>query len=152
MKAVRHRWVDVIGAAVALGVAAAMLYALLPSRTLPGQQVVPPVDLATADPAQVFLTIFIVMTALGAPVTLAIVLALVLRKVSRMLPASSAVAPDTGPKGNSDFRLAPAKPEPGPLSKGQERLWKIIATILLLLVGAAAAVGGAAWFVSMLPK
>lgn len=152
MKAIRSRWVDILGALAVLGVAVGMMYVLLPERTAPDAQVVPAVDLATADPAQVFLTIFVVMTAFGAPLTLAIVLAVVLNKLSPALPPSSAAAPDITPKSKSGARLAPAKAQPGPLSKGQERLWKIIAAILLLIFGGVAAAAGAAWFVSLLPR
>lgn len=132
MRTARNRWIDVVGAIGLLVVAAAMMYALLPQRTLPGQQVVPPLPASASDPTVAFLTIFIVMTMVGAPITLAVVLALIVRWVSKQVPASSSVAES---KATSK---APTKPSaageaPKALSAKEETLWKIVAPVLSLI-------------------
>ena len=143
MTQTRNRvWIDVVAALVTLAIGGVMLYALLPAVTAPGQQVVPPLPASTADTAQSLLTIFIVMTAIGAPVTIGIVLALVLKLTSPRVPASSTVAPDlSGVK-------APAKAQAGApqeMSPRAARLWKVLAAILVLVVAAL----GLGWFASM---
>jgi hypothetical protein len=123
------RWVEVIGAIVTLAVAGGLMYALLPLLVRPGQQVVPPLPQSAADPTQAFLMVFIAMTAVGAPVTIAIVLALIVRKLSAALPASSAAAPTTAP-------AKPSKPiaaAPKELSPREAMRWKVIATLLVII-------------------
>jgi hypothetical protein len=108
------------------------MYFLLPLLVPADQQVVPPLSASMSDPTQAFLTAFIAATAVGAPVTLAIVLALILRKLSSALPASSSVAPDTSPTGKSQSTGAPAVPKE--MSHGERWTWRIIATVLSLLM------------------
>jgi len=129
----RARWIEVIGAIVTLAVAAGLMYALLPLLVRPDQQVVPPLPQSTADPTQAFLMMFIAMTAIGAPVTMAAVLALIVRKLSTALPASSAAAPDTTPKSAAKAARPAESSRPKELSPREAMQWKIIATLLVLI-------------------
>lgn len=130
----RTRWVEVISAIVTLAVAGGLMYALLPLLVRPDQQVVPPLPQSAADPTQAFLMVFIAMTAVGAPVTMAIVLALIVRKLSAALPASSAAAPDTPPKSAAKAaRPAAESSQPKGLSPREAMWWKIVATLLVLV-------------------
>jgi hypothetical protein len=138
MRTVRSRWVDVVGLIFTVVASAALMFALLPQRTLPGEQVVPPLPAGASDPTQAFLTLFVVMTTVGAPVTIAIVLALIVRGVSKRLASADATAKSA---------QLPAKPAAGrsavPLSPREERFWKIVATLLIL--GISGGVLAAVW-------
>ena len=132
MRTLRRRWIDVLGLLFMLAVAGALMFALLPERTMPGQQVVPPLPASASNPTQAFLTIFVVMTTVGAPVTLAIVLALVMRWVSKQVSASSAAA-ETASRANQKRTAKSATDHStAPLSPREERTWKIVATVLTL--------------------
>ena len=85
-------WVEVFAVVVTLALGGMMLYALLPFITAPDQQVVPPPQ--QMDLGQTLLTLFIAATAIGAPLTVGIVLVLLAKFVSRRVPASSSVAPE----------------------------------------------------------
>lgn len=148
MQLLRSRWVDVIGLVVALVAAGGLMYALLPMLVSPDAQVVPALGPGAEDPAQIFLTIFVVMTSVGAPVTLAIVVGVLLKLISPGLPASSAVAPNLSSK--AAVKAAP-QAAPQPLSRREEIFWKIVAGVLLLALGAGAAAASVAWFIGQLP-
>ena len=125
-------WLEVALVALTLAAGGMLLYALLPFMTTPDQQVVPPPQ--SMDLGQTLLTLFIAATAIGAPLTAGIVLWLVAKVVSKRVPASSSVAPEIpAPK---------AKPrsveEPKEMSPREALIWKIVATVLLLIVGAGA--------------
>jgi hypothetical protein len=134
-----------------------LMYALLPQQTQPGQQVVPPLPASASDPTTAFLTIFIVMTMVGAPITLAIGLALIARWVSRQVPSSSAAAEavaaksagakaaaqvPTSTSGAIKPSAAPDVPKaPKALSAKEEVFWKIAAAGLsLILIGGLTAI------------
>ena len=85
-------WIEVGLVALALAAGGMMLYALLPAITTPDQQVVPPPS--AMEVQQLLLTLFVAATAIGAPLTVGIVLWLVARVVSKRVPASSSVAPE----------------------------------------------------------
>lgn len=121
-----RRLMDLIVLVVLLGGAAFVMYNLLPQRTAAGEAVVPPLPASAFDPVQAFLTVFITMTAVGAPVTGAIVLALILKGVSKSIPLNAAT-----PDQPIEKRTAPAAPKE--LSKGEALLWKIVATVLILI-------------------
>jgi hypothetical protein len=131
MTQTRNRgWVELGLVVLALSVGGVMLYALLPLITTPGQQVVPPPQ--EMDLAQTLLLLFIVATAIGAPMTFGIVLALIFKVVSPRVPASSSVAPAIPtPKAKPAL-----KAEPKEMSPGEARVWKILAAVLVLAVGA----------------
>jgi hypothetical protein len=122
-----RRLLDILVLVILLGGAAFVMYSLLPQRTATGQAVVPSLPASAFDPAQAFLTVFITMTAVGAPVTGAIVLALILKGVSKSIPLNAAT-----PDRPIEKRPAPAAPKE--LSKGEALLWKIVATVLILIV------------------
>lgn len=134
-----HAWVEVVLVVLALTVGGVMLYALLPFITAPGQQVVPlPKDM---DPTQTLLMLFVAATAIGAPLTAGIVLALVFKVVSPRVSASSSVAPEIpAPKA----KPAPKVTEPQDMSPSEARVWKVLATLLVLAVGALG-LAAAAW-------
>src|SRR5512135_359606 len=121
-----RRLLDFIVLVVLLGGAGFVMYNLLPQRTLAGQDVVPPLPASASDPLQAFLTAFIAMTAVGAPVTGAIVLALILKGVSKSIPLNAAT-PD------QPIEKPKAPQAPKELSKGEALLWKIVATVLILI-------------------
>ena len=142
MAQTRNRiWIDVLAAVVTLAIGAVLLYALLPAVTAPNQQVVPPLPASAVDPTQTFLTIFIVMTAIGAPVTIGIVLALILKFTSRRVPASSSVAPEI-PTTPLPARAAANAPQE--MSPRQVRLWNILAALLVIVLS----VLGLVWLAS----
>jgi len=145
MRTLRRRWIDIIGLLVALGAAAGMMYTFLPDLTQPGQRVVPPLPASASDPLQSFLTIFVVMTTIGAPVTLAIVLMIVMPWLSKQLPASSAAAEAAKPSAKATkSAVKPALDRAAkPLSAREEVFWKIAATVLTLLI--AGGVTAAVW-------
>lgn len=145
MRTLRRRWIDIVGLLVALGAAAGMMYTFLPDLTQPGQRVVPPLPASASDPLQSFLTIFIVMTTIGAPVTLAIVLMIVMPWLSKQLPASSAAAEAAKPSAKATKSAAKPAPDRAvkPLSAREEIFWKIAATMLTLLI--AGGVTAAVW-------
>ncbi len=143
MTQTRNRaWVEVILVVLALTVGGVMLYALLPFITAPGQQVVPlPKEM---DLTQTLLMLFVAATAIGAPLTAGIVLALVFKVVSPRVPASSSVAPEIpSPKA----RPAPKSDEPQEMSPGEARVWRVLATLLVLVVGALGLAAAASTFV-----
>jgi hypothetical protein len=129
-RAARNRWIDVIGVIVTLVAGAGLMYFLLPLLVPPDQQVVPSLSASMSDPTQAFLAAFIAATAVGAPMTMAIVLALIMRKLSPTLPASSSAAPDTAPAAKSRKAVAPAAPQE--MSRGEQLTWSIMATALSL--------------------
>jgi uncharacterized membrane protein YidH (DUF202 family) len=125
-------WIEVVLVALALVAGGVMLYALLPAITAPDQQVVPPPS--AMDVQQLLLTLFVAATAIGAPLTVGIVLWLVAKVVSKRVPASSSVAPEIPapqPKARSTE-------EPKEMSPREATIWKIVATVLLLFIGAGA--------------
>jgi hypothetical protein len=145
MRKLRNRWIDAAGLIVTLAAAGALMFALLPQQTRPGQQFVPPLPASAFDSTQTFLTLFIVATTVGAPITMGIVLALVLRRVSKHIPASSTVAEAAArPASKSAKPIKPANERvaPAALSPREETYWKIIATALTLLI-----TGGVVWAV-----
>lgn len=124
-----RRLLDFIVLVVLLGGAGFVMYNLLPQRTLAGQDVVPPLPVSASDPLQAFLTAFIVMTAVGAPVTGAIVLAVILKGVSKSIPVDAST-PDRPVEKQAALK------SPKELSKGEALFWKIAATVLILgLIG-----------------
>ena len=131
-------WVEVLAVVVTLGLGGVLLYALLPFITAPNQQVVPPPR--PMDLGQTLLMLFIVATAIGAPLTMGIVFALLAKPVSKRVPASSSVAPEI-PSPTAKPRTAE---QPKEMSSRQGLIWKIVAAVLLLIVGA----GTLAWLAS----
>src|SRR5512139_4269935 len=85
-------WVEVLAVIVMLAIGGVLLYALLPFITAPDRQVVPPPQ--AMDLGQTLLTLFIAATAIGAPLTAGIVLALIFKFASRRVAATSSVAPE----------------------------------------------------------
>jgi hypothetical protein len=141
MTQTRNRaWVEVLLVVGALAVGGLMLYAFLPLITAPGQQVVPPPkDMETT---QLLLMLFIVATAIGAPITFGIVLALIFKVVSPRVSASSSVAPEIpSPKAKPA-----SKAESKEMSPGEARVWKVLATLLVLVVGAVGLAAAASAF------
>jgi hypothetical protein len=133
-------WVEVLAVCVTLALGGVLLYALLPYITAPGRQVVPPPP--PMDLGQTLLTLFIAATAIGAPLTVGIVLVLLARFVSRRVPASSSVAPEIPtPKAKPH-----ASDSPNEMSPREALIWKIVAAVLLLIVAAGVLVGLAATF------
>jgi hypothetical protein len=125
-------WLEVALVALTLAAGGVMLYTLLPLITAPDQQVVPPPP--AMDIGQTLLTLFVAATAIGAPLTAGIVLWLTAKFVSKRVPASSAVAPEIlSPKAK-----ARAAEEPKEMSPREALIWKIIAAVLLLILGAGA--------------
>lgn len=138
-------WVEVLAVVVTLALGGMLLYALLPFITAPNQQVVPPPR--PMDVGQTLLTLFITATAIGAPLTAGIVLVLVVKFVSKRVPASSSVAPEIpSPKARSR-----AGEQPKEMSPRESLIWKIVATILVLIVAAGALVLLAAVFAQFYP-
>ncbi len=126
-----RRFLDIVVLAILLAGAGFVMYNLLPQVTKPNQAVVPPLPASAFDPAQAFLTVFIAMTAVGAPVTGAIVLALIFKGVTKRIPLDAATP---------DQPIEKRKVDPSSvkeLSKGEATFWKIVATLLIL-----AAIGG----------
>ena len=125
-----HAWIEVMLVVGALAVGGLMLYAFLPFITAPGQQVVPPPQ--AMETTQLLLMLFIVATAIGAPITFGIVFALIFKVVSPRVSASSSVAPEIpSPKAKPA-----SKSEPKEMSPGRARVWKVLATLLVLVAGA----------------
>jgi hypothetical protein len=123
-------WIEGVLVVLALAIGGLMLYTLLPMISTPDQQLVPPP--APMDVQQTLLTLFIAATAIGAPLTAGIVFWLVARVVSKRVSASSSVAPDiSSPKP----KARPAD-EPKEMSPREATIWKVVATILVLIVGA----------------
>ncbi len=125
-------WVEVLVVVVTLALGGILLYSFLPFVTSPDQQVVPPPR--AMETGQTVLTLFIAATAIGAPLTLGVVLVLVARFVSRRVPASSSIAPEI-PSPQPKPRTAD---QPGAMSPREALIWKVVATILLLIVAAGA--------------
>jgi hypothetical protein len=144
MTQTRNRaWVELMLVVLALAVGGVMLYAFLPFITTPGQQVVPPPK--EMDLTQTLLMLFVVATAIGAPLTFGIVLALIFKVVSPRVSASSSVAPEIpSPKAKPVV-----KAEPKEMSQGEARVWKILATLLVLAVGALGLAAAVSAFMQM---
>ena len=139
-------WVEVLVVVATLALGGVLLYALLPFITAPNQQVVPPPQ--PMDVGQTLLTLFIAATAIGAPLTLGIVLVLVAKFVSKRVPTSSSVAPEI-PAPTAKPR---AVEQPKEMSPREALIWKIVATILLLIVAAGALALMASAFVQFYPS
>jgi len=122
-------WIEITLVALTLVLGGMMLYALLPAITTPDQQVVPPPP--PMDVQQLLLTLFVAATAIGAPLTVGIVLWLVAKFVSKRVPASSSVAPEI-PSPKAKARPAEESKE---MSPREALMWKIVATVLLLIIG-----------------
>jgi hypothetical protein len=136
-----HAWTEVVLVVLALALGGMMLYAFLPFITTPGQQVVPPPQ--TMDTTQLLLMLFVAATAIGAPITVGIVLALVFKVVSPRVSASSSVAPEIpSPKAKPASTTVPKD-----MSPGEARVWKVLATLLVLVVGAVGLLAVASAFV-----
>jgi hypothetical protein len=133
-------WVEVFAVVVTLALGGMLLYALLPFLTAPDQQVVPPPQ--QMDLGQMLLTLFIAATAIGAPLTVGIVLVLLAKFVSRRVPASSSVAPEI-PSPKAKPRAVEQSAE---MSARAALIWKIVATVLLLIVAAGVLAGLAVTF------
>jgi hypothetical protein len=138
-------WVEVLAVIVSLALGGVLLYALLPFITAPDQQLVPPPQ--PMDLGQTLLTLFIAATAIGAPLTAGIVLALVFKFASKRVAASSSVAPEI-PAPKPKTRAAE---QPNDLSPREAVIWKIVATVLLLIVAAGALALLASAFVQFYP-
>lgn len=126
-------WVEVLAVVMTLVIGGLLMYALLPFVTAPDQVLVPPPK--AMEPTQTLLVLFVAATAVGAPVTMGIVLALVFKFVSKRVPASSNVAPDipaVKPKPASR-----AEAQPAAMSPREARVWKIAATLMVLVIAAA---------------
>lgn len=137
-------WGELILVVLALTVGGVMLYTLLPFITTPGQQVVPPPQ--AMDPTQTLLMLFVAATAIGAPLTAGIVLALVFKVVSPRVSASSSVAPEIP---SPQAKPAPASGEAKQMSPGEARVWKVLATLLVLAVGALGLAAAASAFLQI---
>lgn len=138
-------WVEIFAVSVTLVMGGVLLYLLLPFITAPDQQVVPPPP--QMDIAQTLWTLFIAATAIGAPLTAGIVLMLFFKFVSKRLPATSAAAPVVTPS-----KAGPRAVEPSQAMSPREALmWKIAATVLLLIIGVGALAGLVALFVQFYP-
>jgi hypothetical protein len=137
----RQVWVEVLAVIMTLALGGMLLYALLPSITAPDQQVVPPPR--PMDIAQTVLTLFVAATAIGAPIAAGIVLTLLFRFVSKRVPATSSAAPEIP---TSKFKPR-AVEQPEAMSPREALLWKIAATVLVLIVGAGVLTGLIALFV-----
>ncbi len=137
MHTTRNRLIDIVGVIGMLALAAALMYALLPQRTQPGQQVIPPLPASASDPTTTFLTIFVVMTMIGAPITIGLVLALIVRWLSRQVPASSAVAEAKAAKASAK-PMGQGKPSVGAetpqgMSTKEILMWRLAAAGLSLV-------------------
>lgn len=122
-------WIEVVLVALALAVGGMMLYTLLPMISTPDQQLVPPPP--TMDFWQTALMVFVAATAIGAPVTIGIVLVILAKLVYKRVPASSSVAPEIS---SAKPKVRPAQ-EPKEMSPREATMWKGVATVLLLLIG-----------------
>jgi len=146
MTQTRNRvWAEVLAVVVALAIGGVMLYALLPSITVPGQQVVPPPQ--PMDLGQTLLTLFVAATAIGAPLTAGIVLALVFKFVSRRVPATSSAVPEI-PTPKAKPRAVKQSKE---MSTRETLVWKVAAGVLLLIVSIGVLAALAAAFVQFYP-
>ena len=146
MTQTRNRmWVEVLAVVMTLALGGILLYALLPFITAPSQQVVPPPQ--PMDLGQTLLTLFIAATAIGAPLTVGILLALVFKFTSKRVAASSSVAPEI-PAPKAKPRAAG---EPREMSPREALIWKIVATALLLIVAAGVLALLASAFVQFYP-
>ena len=139
------RGFDVLIVLVVLIVAGALMYSFLPDITHPGQAVVPPLPASASDPTQSFLTLFIIATAVGAPVTGAVVLAFLFYKASKNVPIETLLTPTLGSSKTT------AKPASGSkeLSPREAAFWKIAATLLILGVLAVAGLAMWPWLVQL---
>ena len=123
-------WLEIFAVIVTLGLGGVLLYAFLPYLTAPDQQVVPPPP--PMDLGQTLLTLFIAATAIGAPLTAGIVLALVFKFASKRVAATSSAAPEI-PTPKAKPR---AVDQPTDVPPREALVWKIAATVLLLVVAA----------------
>lgn len=133
-------WVEIFAVIMTLALGGVLLYALLPSITTPDQQVVPPPQ--QMDFWQTVLTLFVAATAIGAPLTAGIVLMLLFKFVSQRAPMASSAAPEVPTPKAKPRTIEPPKE----MSPREALIWKIVATVLLLMVGAGALVGLVALF------
>jgi hypothetical protein len=136
---------EVALAVLTLAVGGAMLYALLPFITTPDQQVVPPPP--AMDVNQITLILFVAATAGGAPLVIGWVLMQIFKFASRRVPLTSSAAPE--------IPTPKAKPrtvdQPGEMPPREAMIWKIVATVLVLIVVAGALVLMAAAFAQFYP-
>ena len=144
-RARKRVWVEVLAVVVMVVLGGVLSYSFLPYLTTPNQRVVPP-PLAMGT-AQTVLTLFIVATAVGAPVTAGIVLVLVAQFVSRRVPASSSTAPEIPPAQSRPRNID----QPRAMSPREALIWKLAATGLLLLVAAGAMALFVAVFMQLYP-
>jgi hypothetical protein len=141
----KQTWLEIFLVTLTLGAAGVMLYVLYPLITAPADMVVPPPQ--EMGQAQLFLMIFVAMTAIGAPVTMGIVLALIFKFTSKRVAASSSVALEIpSPKARPRTGEAPKE-----VSPGEARVWKAAAAALLLLLAAGATVWLAQVFAQFYP-
>ena len=126
-----RRWIDLITVVVLLGGAAFVMYLLLPSVTKPGEAVVPPAPAYAPDSLLPFLIVFILMTAIGAPVTGGIVLAVLFYQASKNVPTEPLKAPESSVSKRAKEAPA-ASTAPQELSPREAMFWKIVATLLVL--------------------
>ncbi len=134
-------WLEVAVVVVTLAIGGAMMYALIPFVTAPNQVLVPPPK--EMPMTQTLLMVFVAMTAIGAPLTAGIVLALVFRFISKRVSASSSVAPEIPAPQPKPRAATPPKD----MSAGDARVWKIVAALLLLAAGSLGLFGLASLFV-----
>jgi hypothetical protein len=125
-------WVEVALVALTLAAGGVMLYLLLPFITAPDQPVVPPPP--AMDVQQLLLTLFVAATAIGAPLTAGIVLMLLFKFISKRVPATSSAAPEI-PTPKAKPRTAE---QPKEMSPREALIWKIVATLLVLIIGTGA--------------
>ena len=139
-------WIEISLVVLSLIAAGVLMYMLLPFVSAPDQVVVPPPS--DMSQSQLLLTIFVALTAIGAPVTAGIVLALIFKFASKRVAASSSVAPEIPtPKAKS----APKAVAPQEMSPEEARVWKVVAVLLLLAVGALGLVVAASAFAQLYP-
>jgi hypothetical protein len=130
----KQMWVEVTLVTLALAAGGLMLYALLPMISAPDQQVVPPPPSMNVN--QILLILFITATAGGAPLVIGWVLMQIFKFASKRVPATSSAAPEI-PSPKPKTRSAE---EPKDMSPREALMWKIVATVLLLIIGTGALV------------
>lgn len=138
-------WMEVMAVIVTLALGGGLLYALLPFITAPDQQVVPPPP--PMELGQTLLSLFIAATAIGAPLTAGIVLVLVAKFVSKRTPATSSAAPEIP---TPRAKTAASEP-PQEMSAREALMWKVVATVLLLIIAVGSLVLMASAFAQFYP-
>ena len=141
----RQVWVEIFAVIVTLAMGGMLLYALLPFITASDQVLVPPPK--EMDPTQTLLVLFVAATAIGAPITVGAGLALVFKFVSKRVPATSSAAPELPTPKAKPHAAEPSKE----MSPRAALLWKIAATVLLLIVAAGILGAVVASFVQLYP-